>query len=56
MDIEYSNKKITLRYRQEYPEGQFIEKTKEATVVSAYYEMPSKHTIKKTYKELALIK
>jgi len=45
-----ATKKITLGYRQEYPEGKFIEKTKEATVVSAYYEMPSKHSIN-NYKE-----
>ena len=39
------SKKIVLGYRQDLPEGKFITKTKQATVVSAYYEMPSKHSI-----------
>lgn len=39
------SKKIVLGYRQKYPEGKFIQKTKPATVVSAYYEMPSKHSV-----------
>ena len=39
------SRRIILGYRQAYPEGKFIEKTKPATVVSAYYQMPSKHSI-----------
>ena len=44
-------KKSTYRsgYFQETPEGVFMNKTKEATVVSAFYEMPSKYTLD-TYK------
>lgn len=34
---------IRLGYRQILPEGNFIKKEKTATVVSAYYEMPSKN-------------
>jgi len=39
------SKRIILGYRQKYPEGKFIVKTKEATVVSSYYEFNSKHTV-----------
>lgn len=38
-------RRVILGYRQAYPEGKFITKTKPATVVSAYYEMPSKHSV-----------
>ena len=38
-----SPKPIRLGYRQILPEGKFIKKEKPATVVSAYYEMPSKN-------------
>jgi len=37
-------------YYQESPEGIFMSKTTEATVVSAFYEMPSKYSLN-TYKE-----
>ena len=40
-----TSRRIILGYRQAYPEGKFIQKVKPATVVSAYYEMPSKHSI-----------
>jgi len=40
-----SYRKTVLGYRQPYPEGVFTQKTKPATVVSAYYEMPSKHSV-----------
>jgi hypothetical protein len=45
------SKKSTYRsgYFQETPEGVFMNKTKEATVVSAFYEMPSKYNLN-TYK------
>lgn len=45
-------KKSTYRsgYFQETPEGVFMNKTKEATVVSAFYEMPSKYKLD-TYKQ-----
>jgi hypothetical protein len=39
------SKRLVLGYRQAYPEGRFIQKTKPATVVSAYYETPSKHSV-----------
>ena len=35
--------KLRLGYKQIVPEGKFIKKEKPATVVSAYYEMPSKN-------------
>ena len=46
------SKKLTYRsgYYQESPEGLFVTKTKPATVVSAFYEMPSKYSVD-TYKE-----
>ena len=34
---------LRLGYKQITPEGKFIKKEKPATVISAYYEMPSKY-------------
>ena len=43
--LQHEVKSIRLGYRQILPEGHFIEKDKPATVVSAYYEMPSKYNL-----------
>jgi hypothetical protein len=43
--LQHEVKNIRLGYRQIVPEGKFIMKDKPATVVSAYYEMPSKYNL-----------
>ena len=43
--LQHEVKTIRLGYRQILPEGTFIVKDKPATVVSAYYEMPSKYNL-----------
>jgi hypothetical protein len=43
--LQHEFKTIRLGYRQIVPEGRFIMKDKPATVVSAYYEMPSKYNL-----------
>jgi hypothetical protein len=43
--LQHEVKTIRLGYRQILPEGRFIIKDKPATVVSAYYEMPSKYNL-----------
>ena len=43
--LQHEVKTIRLGYRQILPEGRFILKDTPATVVSAYYEMPSKYNL-----------
>jgi hypothetical protein len=43
--LQHEVKTIRLGYRQILPEGRFVMKDKPATVVSAYYEMPSKYNL-----------
>ena len=43
--LQHEVKTIRLGYRQILPEGGFVVKDTPATVVSAYYEMPSKYTL-----------
>lgn len=43
--LQHEVKAIRLGYRQIVPEGRFIIKDSPATVVSAYYEMPSKYKL-----------
>ena len=43
--LQHEVKTIRLGYRQIVPEGRFVIKDTPATVVSAYYEMPSKYNL-----------
>ena len=53
--LQHEVKTIRLGYRQIVPEGKFIIKDTPATVVSAYYEMPSKYNLESYRKWIRLL-